>query len=161
MDELESIIAYLCAKYPHKDELSKSRLTKMVYLADWVAAMNYGKQLTGIDWVFNHFGPYVADVIQAISRSPDFEVVDTVNAFGSEKSLIVFRGSKNVPVSSSTEKVLDFVIEKTAPLSWQSFIRLVYSTYPVLTQPRYAVLDLPKLAKDYERYRQQIQQGVS
>jgi hypothetical protein len=45
--------------------------------------------------------------------------------------------------------VLDFVIEQTAPLYWNDFIKLVYSTYPVVTQPRFLPLDLVKLALEY------------
>jgi hypothetical protein len=39
MAELKDIIAYYCKQYPHKAELSKARLTKMVYLADWKSAI--------------------------------------------------------------------------------------------------------------------------
>jgi len=34
MKKLANIIAYLSSNYPHKNELSKARLTKLVYLAD-------------------------------------------------------------------------------------------------------------------------------
>ena len=35
MAKLVDVVGYLCEHYPHKAELSKARLTKMVYLADW------------------------------------------------------------------------------------------------------------------------------
>ena len=48
MATLTDIIYYLISNYPHKDELSNARVTKMVYLADWHAAVKLGHQLTYI-----------------------------------------------------------------------------------------------------------------
>jgi hypothetical protein len=53
MARLRDVVAYLCHEYPHKGELSKARLTKMVYLADWRSAIERGSQVTDIEWVFN------------------------------------------------------------------------------------------------------------
>ncbi len=50
MAALKDIIAYYCDRYPHKEELSKARLTKMVYLADWKSAIVHGKQISDIKW---------------------------------------------------------------------------------------------------------------
>ena len=54
-------------------------------------------------------------------------------------------------LSDNVKHVLDFVIEKTAPLSWDDFIKLVYSTYPIVTQPRYSTLNLVQLASLYKQ----------
>jgi hypothetical protein len=51
-------------------------------------------------------------------------------------------------------RVLDSVIDATKSLSWGDFIRLVCSTYPIVSQERYQVLNLPDLATNY---RQQIE----
>ena len=48
------------------------------------------------------------------------------------------------------QKILDFVINATAKMNWNSFISLVYSTYPIRTMSRYSELNLPALAKEYE-----------
>ena len=63
MARIKNVTAYLCAKYPHKDELSKARVTKLVYLADWKSAQQNQKQLTKIDWYFHNYGPYVDAVV--------------------------------------------------------------------------------------------------
>ncbi|MEZ5578109.1 MAG: hypothetical protein R3F40_00950 [Candidatus Competibacteraceae bacterium] len=31
----------------------------MIYLADWFSSLADGKKLTDIEWLFNHYGPYV------------------------------------------------------------------------------------------------------
>lgn len=150
--KLRDALAYLCAKYPHKEELSKARLTKMVYLADWRSALLHGRQITGIRWRFNHYGPYVDDVLTLAKEDPMFDLVFGENLYGTPKVTISLAGRAPVKWDSldkEDREILDFVIEATAPKFWDDFIRLVYSTYPVITQPRYTGLDLVSLAREY------------
>jgi hypothetical protein len=151
MATLRDVVAYLCAHYPHKDELSKARLTKMVYLADWKSALERNMQMTAIKWQFNYYGPYVDDVVESIREDEAFALYSTRNMYGEPKDLIQLRGKVSYPSLNDTDKeILDFVIKKTAPKTWNDFIRLVYSTYPILTQPRFSLLDLPVLAQEYK-----------
>ena len=150
MNTLKDIIKYLFVNYPYKNELSKARVVKMVYLADWKYAITYGKQITCIHWYFNHYGPYVSDVINEIRNDKDFTLTMVTNALGEPKELITVTDDFVNPVLSDDVKdVLDFVIRKTSPLFWEDFIALVYSTYPVVTQPKYSYLNLEELAKEY------------
>lgn len=151
MDKLEAAIAYLCEHYPHKSELSKARLTKLVYLADWKACIESGKQISDIEWVFNHYGPYVDDIYTTAIASPNFNVERSTNFYGNRKEII----SLKIPLfstrlSASDRRILDHVIEETKKLNWDQFIQLVYSTYPVLTGTRGEKLDLSAMARAYD-----------
>lgn len=150
MNRLQNIAAYLCDNYPIKSELSKARLTKMVYLADWFSSLLTGQQLTKIEWVFNHYGPYVDDVIESVVNSRGyFSIKNEMNFYGSEKNTILFSGNDNeINLSALDKQILDTVIEKTKNLYFNEFIDYVYSTYPIRNQTRYSVLDLPKLARE-------------
>jgi hypothetical protein len=129
MAELKQVMAYLCEQYPHKDELSKARLTKLVYLADWRSSILQQCQITNINWVFNHFGPYVDDIIALARSDDDFEVVKTTTMFGEIKEIIRVRQGGLTPLLHPQEKeILDFVIDSTESMFWNAFIRLVYST---------------------------------
>lgn len=150
MNKLQNIIAYFCIYYPHKGELSKARLTKLVYLADWFSALIDDRQITNIDWLFNHYGPYVDDVVFSASRSPYFSIASEQTMYGSDKHLIGFNGIFDENSLSVREKqILDFVIEKTKHLYFNDFIDYVYSTYPVESRNRYSKLDLVSLAREY------------
>lgn len=151
MDSLIDIVKYLFVNYPNKNELSKARVVKMVYLADWKSALIQGKQLTSIQWFFNNYGPYVSEVISEIRKDPDFHISSVVNCYGEPKELISLNDNYIPPVvSRSTQDILDFVIKQTSPLYWEDFISLVYSTYPIVNKPRYSYLDLVSLANDYK-----------
>lgn len=62
--EILDIVAYFVRN--SQIELSKGRLNKLVYLADWKYALDYGKQLSSISWKFNHYGPYVNEIEKSI-----------------------------------------------------------------------------------------------
>jgi hypothetical protein len=156
VSKVEEVVIYICQHYPHKDELSNARLTKMVYLADWRSALMYDRQLTGIGWIYNHYGPYKDDVMTAARANPCVTVREDRNQHGDRKQVIAVTANTHVPRLSLTQQeceVLDWVIQKTQKLSWTEFIRLVYSTYPIVTRPRFATLDLVELAGEYREAR--------
>ncbi|OEF21054.1 hypothetical protein A145_04925 [Vibrio splendidus 5S-101] len=153
MNSIQLIVAYYCLNYPYPSELSNARITKLVYLADWYSALGDGETLTNIQWLFNHYGPYVDDVINNVKFNSSFTVTPTQTTFGSEKSVISFRGMEidvYGELSARTRQILDLVIEKTKDLYFNDFIDYVYSTYPVRAQNRYAVLNLVQLASEYK-----------
>jgi hypothetical protein len=152
MATIRDAVAYLVANYPHKDELSKARLTKMVYLADWKAALDHGRQITDIDWRFHHFGPYVDDVHRTALEDPAFVVKLERNYYGNLKERIeLVDPSRTMVTLHQWEKdIFKHVINETKPLNWNAFIKLVYSTYPILSGSRGARLNLVESSKAYK-----------
>lgn len=144
MAKISDVAAYLCDHYPHKSELSKTRLTKLVYLGDWKAAQKLGRQITGIKWYFHNYGPYVPDVVEGVKSDPRFDVTTSVNHYGDSKMEIsLVEGSKSsVGLSKEEQAILDEVIAETSPLYWNAFIKHVYETPPIEKSNRYRSLDL-------------------
>jgi hypothetical protein len=150
MASVRDIAGYLCRNYPYKEQLSKARLTKMIYLADWKSAIDRATQISDVEWAFSHFGPYVPLVIEQLRDDEDFAVVSSSTIYGNPKEVVSYHGPGFFPtLSVEDRRILDFVIESVAPKSWDGFVRLVYSTYPVMSRPRYSRLDLVGLADEY------------
>lgn len=153
-NQLKNIMLYLCINYNYKDDLSKARLTKMIYLVDWYSALIIRQQLTNIKWTFEHFGPYSFDVIDLARSDDDFIVSIQNNYFGSNKEVIGIN-LKNLNIinnpnfDDSIITILEFVISNTSNLNWNEFIKFVYNTYPIQKQERYTHLNLIELAKEY------------
>lgn len=147
--KLHDLMAFLYLKISYKADLSKARFTKLVYLADWKMSQRYGRTISHIEWLFNHYGPYVEDVVNLARDSADFNVVVTRNAYGSIKEQVQFIGDiYNCNSLDSDEiQVIEEVVRETDPLYFNDFINHVYSTYPVRESNRYSVLDLPKMAQ--------------
>lgn len=149
--KISNLIKYLLKNYPYKSELSASRLTKMLYLADWKSAIEESKQLTDAEWHFNHYGPYVDNFIKIAKDDDDIKVVSTLTMFGGHKQQIELSGDfkDDIVVDESEKRILDFVIQSTKSKNYEDFIKLVYSTYPVVSSSRYSDLDLVKMAEEY------------
>ena len=143
---------YFLKNYPHKSELSASRLTKMVYLSDWKSAIENEKQLTDALWHFHHYGPYIDDFLKLAFDDKDIEVEETINMFGNKKQLIKLKESfqEEINLPDETKKILDFVISSTKQKNYEDFIKLVYSTYPVISSNRYSDFNLVQMAKNYK-----------
>lgn len=155
MASISDMIGYICENYPHKSDLSKARLTKMVYLADWKSSIETGSQISHIKWKFNHYGPYVDDVVNAARNDPSFKVDLETNLYGDQKETISLSKSREwSSLTPSDKRWLNHVMEETKKLYWKDFIQLVYSTFPVMVSERQNALDLPKLAA---RYKSEVQ----
>jgi hypothetical protein len=152
MAKLRDAMVYICLNYPHKDDLSKTRLTKMIYLCDWRSSILHGTQITDVVWKFNHYGPYVEDIILLAEKEKDFSIEVSMNIYGNVKEIIKVNPKVLIgKIKDSEKKVMDYVIEKTAPMYWNEFIKLVYSTYPILSRERCKTLNLPMIATEYKK----------
>lgn len=151
MDKLKEIIAYILKQYPLNNELSNARVTKLIYLADWHQAIQHGRQISSIHWYFDNYGPYVLDVQNKVSECSDlFSQKNTVNMFGSPKTVFILQKPEYEPTLEDQEKAsINHVITQTSKLNWGDFINLVYSTYPIISSERYSHLDLVEKAEEY------------
>lgn len=150
--KLLDFIIYIYENYPNISQLSKPRLVKLIYLMDWKNSIEKGNQLTNIKWYYNHYGPYVEDVIQEIKNNQEiFTVTSSQNGFGVSDKISLNKSYIIKPtVSLEDIAIIDFVIEKTNKLKWNDFISLIYDTYPIKTNAKYSMLDLPSEAIKYE-----------
>ncbi|PMO35296.1 hypothetical protein BCT11_22975 [Vibrio sp. 10N.222.52.B12] len=149
-----NVIKYILQVYPYKDELSASRLTKMLYLTDWKSALEYDSQLTDTIWHFHHYGPYVDDFVKMAKDDSEIQVTTTTTMFGGNKQLFELSRGVTRPIELNPElkHIVDFVIEATKDKNYEEFIKLVYSTYPVISSSKYSNLDLVQKAREYKAH---------
>src|SRR5436305_8144473 len=122
MATLRDVVAYICAHYAVKEDLSKARLAKMIYLADWRSAITRGQQITAIRWQFNYYGPYVDEVVDEARRDPAFQVVPMINRYGDPKEVVRVRDDVTYPsLKKDDQDILDFVIASVASKNWTDF----------------------------------------
>jgi hypothetical protein len=152
MAAIKDLLFYILSNYPHPSDLSKARVTKLVYLADWKHAIDHGSQITHINWYFNTHGPFVWDVVRTAEKhNALFDTEGSHTPYGDPKTLIRARSRDyEARLTDSELDIADHVIEATSDLSWKQFINLIYSTYPVVSTDQYSKLDLPQLAEDYK-----------
>jgi len=152
-DKTLNILKYILQEYPHKSELSASRVTKIIYLSDWKSSIDNEIQLTDSKWYFNHYGPYVEDFIDIAKNDSDIEIINEKTIFGGRKRLLKLSKSYKgkVQLDERDKSLVNFVINATKSKNYEDFIKLVYSTYPVITNDKYSELDLVRLAEEYKK----------
>lgn len=154
MTDVKELLAYILINYPFssRNDLSKTRVTKLIYLCDWKSSIEYGRQITDIEWVFDNYGPFVWDVMSAVEEYPSlFEIRDSQTFFGSSKTLVSIVDKHYAPqLEVGEQKIADFVIRSTKSLRFDEFIKMIYATYPVMVSEKYSKLNLPKLAEAYK-----------
>jgi uncharacterized phage-associated protein len=145
------VIAYLLVAYPHKHELSRSRLMSMVYLADWKSAIEHRRQMTDTRWTLGSYGPFAQEVYDVIEEDAAFETVIEENVHGTTKGRVTLVGEIDLRALAPQDRdILDFVVESSQPLRWTEFVGLVYSTYPMMVvSEKGESLDLVGGAADY------------
>ena len=149
---LIDVVAYILKHYPIQSELSNFRVTKMIYLSDWLSARRYERQITEIKWFYDNFGPFVWDIKDTVEKNEGLiKVEHTKNTYGDDKLLFILK-DKNYKSAMTKEDtdMLDYVIDATKKLYSADFVNLVYSTYPILTSEKYTYLDLVGKAKEYK-----------
>lgn len=152
---INDISAYIIKHYPKPNELSKARLNKIIYLTDWKNVLSSNKQMTSIEWIYNHYGPYVDIVEETLSKDSHFNFYETSNIYGTKKTIIQLKNDIGFEEPSIKEKeIIDFIIEKTRKFNFNEFVKLVYSTYPIISQPKGSKLNLIELANEYNLIKQ-------
>lgn len=155
--KIVDIVGYILNNYPHKSELAKARINKIIYLMDWKSSIDRGKQISDIEWIFNHYGPYVDDVENEIRNDERLKISMTFNYYNNPKYLIELTDENvnfNEP-NDEEKEILDLVIEVTKKLNWDDFINAVYSTYPITHSEKGSNLNLVKLAKEYNTLKEE------
>lgn len=151
MGKISNVLRYLILNYPYERDLSKTRVTKMVYLADWYYSLKYYKQITDIKWYFDHYGPYVPDVFEAALDDDYLKIKKSKSLYGNTKRQIILnekcKDDVQIQLVDKEKKVLDKVIEDTKNLTWRAFITKIYETYPIREGMKYKHLNLVECAK--------------
>lgn len=152
MKNLENLIRYILLNYPNLSELSKPRLVKLIYLIDWRYTIENSKQFTDIEWIYNHYGPYVNDVIELMKKNPDiFKVESYKNSYEGITDKFELLDKTPVKLEEEVKIIADKFIKHTYPLKWTDFINLVYSSFPIKNNLKYSTLDLISLAREFNK----------
>lgn len=150
MNKLREVIRYLLVNSKYPSKLTKTKVTKLVYLADWKHTIKNKKQLTDIKWFFDHYGPYVSDVYFVAENDPKVIIKSGYNAFGNPKETLEFRMNRekfNSKLNECEQEILKNILYETDYMNWREFIDHVYETAPVKMSKKFTRLNLKNIAK--------------
>lgn len=151
MAEIKDILAFIIRSYPSPEHLTKTRATKLVYLSDWKHCIVHDSQITNIEWSFDNFGPFAWDVTKSVEQNPAiFTIQQEYTFFGNPKSVWGLKEIDYRPKLSEQEiETVGFVLRATKKLNMEEFLKVIYSTFPIVSSERGDKLDLVECAKKY------------
>ncbi|WP_367772488.1 type II toxin-antitoxin system antitoxin SocA domain-containing protein [Flavobacterium sp. WC2421] len=151
MERVINILDYLYIKYPNSNQLSISRVMKLLYLIEWRYAITNFEKITDIEWMQTEYGPFYKTLRSIYNESSNYEVTIKLDDKNREQTVIIFLNKKeNLSLKDEAKKVVDFVIGHCKDYSWTELNNLVNSTYGVLNTPQGQIIDIVNLARKYK-----------
>lgn len=147
--DLRAIIAYIVARARDRSiTLNQTKLVKLLYLVDVESVANRARPLTGLRWVFFHYGPYALELPETLAKMEGSEVI--TQSYG---DATLYRAAPNAPSGddwvASTRRTVDGVLDRFAPLDLNDLLDYVYfHTGPMIDAVRGDNLDLSR-AREY------------
>jgi hypothetical protein len=147
--DLRQLIAYIVARARAREiTLNRTKLVKLLYLLDIERVKTGRDPITGLEWVFFHYGPYA------------FELIDTLKAMEGSQLVaqqwhtgILYRGAPGAPDGdewpAGTKAAIDRVVDRFAELDLNELLDYVYfRTGPMQQGKRGDRLDMALARED-------------
>lgn len=153
--DLRSLIAYLVARTRERSiTLNQTKLVKLLYLIDVERAANRREPLTGLKWVFFHYGPYALELPETLNAMEGSEVITR-----KWNKATLYEAAPGAPDGNDwlmpTQRTVDRVIDRFAAMDLNELLDHVYfHTGPMIRAKRGEPLDLTRV-RDYPEPRRQ------
>lgn len=157
MSSLTNIVGFVFEKYLEiYGKISLDKVIKILYLVDWKHTISSGKPLSNIIWKVNDFEPQIDEesLNQIIRIKYSYE--NQSKPIIKQRRNQTIEHKKSMIIDSSEIETINFVLDWLKDKTETDLRRLVYSTYPAISQNNSAKLDLPNLAKRYEKVKLEI-----
>lgn len=118
-DKLREVLAYVLEKVGAKPNVGETVLYKLLYFVDFDYYEKYGKSITGLTYIHNHFGPSpkLADfksVVEGMKAKGELEVVETKYFKNTQKKYLL---AQPVQFDDLSARELKHIDETLARLS--------------------------------------------
>ena len=151
--DLRSVITYITSQLVEMEaSFGKTKLVKLLYLIDVEFFRSFSRQLTNLEWIFYHYGPYAFSLDQTFSELDlDIPQEDVVTTSGAKAK--IFRLEKHVKSDLDNSTAADKIIIVRIIGSWgysdlNPLLSFVYFyTEPMVTAERGEPLDFSRIKK--------------
>lgn len=147
--DIRSLIAYVVARSREREiTLTQTKLVKLLYLIDVERIAEQSKPITGLRWVFYHYGPYALELPEILEPMEGRQLI--VTPFKDAK---LYRAAPDAPKGddwpSGTRRVVDGVIRHYAGLELNELLDHVYfHTAPMIAAVRGEPLNMERARTD-------------
>lgn len=150
MNKVQQIAAYYL-KHSKSKSISELRLTKILYLCDWIHCLVHDSYMTNFKWMLKYCVT-AEGVNQSIMSGQHFSMQVIKQHSEIKEYTLLFPNINNTELLVDSEiKVIDYILKHTDELYFNDLINYIHSTYPLREDTIYRDLDLLKSAKNYHQ----------
>ena len=145
MVAFEEVLHYIRSIAPDLPADDEDRAMLTLFLIDWKAAIDLRRPITNLEWRIEH-GP------QPMAEQREMLISAIEHVEGCEH-----QHPHLSELTDDDKRVIQDIVARVTRRSRTGLLQLVYSTFPVLSQPRHAPINLVAMADKYKReYRYHI-----
>jgi uncharacterized phage-associated protein len=133
--KLNDAVAYVveCFQERQRAPLTRTKLVKYLYLADYTSCQQWKKPVTGLQYKSYYYGPYAPEILQAAESQPHYILYERyLRTDGAPYFAYRPTGAKPKydTLSDEDRQTINHVLEKYGALSLKELLRTVYQTPP-------------------------------
>lgn len=128
-DKLRDVIYYLIDKLGFIE--SRTKLVKLIYLADVEAKNELGRTITGLTYVYHFYGPYAPEIIETALEMDGEGIKEVYNPYFDRYEYIKEGQDIEIGLTKEEIKVLDKIIEEYGRLRTNDIKEKAYQTEPM------------------------------
>lgn len=157
---LNSLITHIIVELSEKGiGFGKTKLVKLVYLADVENYRARRRTLTGAEWVFHHYGPYAFEIDEALAEL-DYDIPQESAQTAGGRAAIALKPMRGVKsrlgerVKTAELRLVDRIIGDWGETELNPLLDYVYfNTEPMKDAARGETLDFSKIPRRSRRPR--------
>jgi uncharacterized phage-associated protein len=131
----DAITAVAAQAEGHGVALTRTKLVKLLYFVDLAAWESFGRTVTGVEWIWHHYGPYSSSIVEAVESmgsNDELELTESMNYFGSpEYRLRSISPAYYRPASSDLMGLARSVLRRYGNMSPSAIGDASYETAPM------------------------------
>lgn len=142
---IDDAITYLVQQYTQDTIFTRTKLVKLLYLADKQYRENNPYSITGVAWSKYHYGPYDETIIERVKTLDNdrIRIVEHVRDTGIQYHHRPSGTSEEYPnLSTEMKRTLDTVLDTYAAMDTTDLVKHICNTPPVETTAKYAPITL-------------------
>ena len=136
----------------YRGPVYRTKLVKLVYLIDYLFYQHYGRTLTGLEYVWDHYGPNaISDAIvheaSGLTRSGAVYMSERPNPYGELSYVYKIAPAASVrPLSAEAEQVVEAVLARYGAMKVPQIVNASKRTKPFEQARQYQLLRMERLA---------------
>ena len=129
--KLEELIKYIVGNHDSDTVLTRTKLMKLLFLADRISKSEFGSKISDTDYIKYHYGPYSETVIDTLEELDGEGIAEMMGrtSRGKYYQYVPLHASVTGNLSTEEKRVVDDILETYGDMDTEELVDEVYAMY--------------------------------